>query len=168
MNPFLGWPDSSVPLIFYDPRELGSLILIWIVPMERTPPPLVSFPNPVQLRHWKADFSSACPSSEQAKGLWVVVLLIGRMFIQLAIDGNMVMRPTRVIRINYDRFCFNIVCVMIVKLLLTSTSRPLTVGLHNSNATAVSLSVRIQLGALRALTKFRTDRTGWPDLTFQK
>ena len=51
MNPFLGWPDLSVPLIFYDPREVGSLILIWIVLMERTPPPLVSFPNPVQLRH---------------------------------------------------------------------------------------------------------------------
>ena len=51
MNPFLGWPDLSVPLIFYDPRDLESLILICTVPMERTPPALVSFPNPVQLRH---------------------------------------------------------------------------------------------------------------------
>lgn len=43
---------------------------------------------------------------------------------------------------NYYRFRFNIVCVMIVKMLLTSKSRPLTVGLHNSNVTKCQNTVR--------------------------
>ena len=56
--------DSSVPLMYHDPSDLGSLVLIWIIPKERTQANKVSF-----LVAWVSGFSEGSGGGADTKAL---------------------------------------------------------------------------------------------------